>query len=56
MNILKRKGRILSKEIKKMNILKRKGRILFKEKMQMKNLMNILKKKDQIQIIENKKE
>ena len=38
------------------NIIKRKGQILFKEKMQMKNLMNILKIKDQIQIIENKKE
>ena len=38
------------------NIIKRKGQILFKEKKQMKNLMNILKIKDQIQIIENKKE
>ena len=55
-NIIKRKGLTLLKEQKKTNKLKRKGLILFKEKMQMKNLMNILKIKDQIQIIENKKE
>ena len=51
-----RKDLTLHKEQRKMNIFKRKDLTLFKEQMQMKNLMNILKIKDLIQIKENKKE